>query len=260
MLCGACGALEISHLPSGYLRFYSQDAQDKVEPPHTPLLYPQLLPSAAILKSTLIPSQLSGAWTAGTKHCPALSPPYLVRSSQHLGTRPEDFSCWSEVQPRSLLSPQQVHRQVSDVTLFRPTNSHVSRSCLRALSQGEWRDEGPGRPQKLSSQRGDFLGPRAQQPGPRALESDREGERWPPQSLESKGWCQHDGSKQAATTTCGPCSSSARAREPTGPGGGPASSPGPAPARPRVLPGPRPGPALLLLNPGCTREGRAARD
>ena len=54
MLCGARGALEISHLPSGYLRFYSQDAQDKVEPPPTPLLYPQLLPSAAILKSTLI--------------------------------------------------------------------------------------------------------------------------------------------------------------------------------------------------------------
>lgn len=228
-----------------------------MEPPtHTPLLYPQLLPSAAILKSTLIPSQLSGAWTAGTKHCPALSPPYLVRSSQRLGTRPEDFSCWSEVQPRSLLSPQRVYRQVSDVTLFRPTNSHASRSCLRALSQGEWRDEGPGRPQKLSSQRGDFLGPRARQPGPRAVESDREGERWPPQSLESKGWCQHDGSKQAATTTCGPCSSSVPVPESQrGQGAGqrpprapprpsPASSPGPAPARP-----------CFSLTPGAPEKG-----
>lgn len=229
-------------------------------PPPTPLLYPQLLPSAAILKSTLIPGQLSGAWMAGTKHCPALSPPYLVRSSQRPGTRPEDFSCWSEVQPRSLLSPQRVHRQVSDVTLFRPTNSHASRSCLRALSQGEWRDEGPGRPQELSSQRGDFLGPRARQPGPQALESDREGERWPPQSLESKGWRQHDGSKQAATTTCGPCSSSVPVPESQrGQGAAqhpPRARPGPAQHPPR----PRPGPALLLLNPGCTREGRAARD
>lgn len=175
-------------------------------PPATPP-YPQLLPSAAILKSTLIPSQLSGAWTAGAKHYPPLPPPYLVRSSQRPGTRPEDSSCWSEVQPRSLLSPQRVQRQVRDVTLFRPTDNHAAGSCLRALSQGEWRGEGPARPREVSSQRGDFLGPRPRQPGPWALENDREGERWPPQSLESKGWCQHDSTKQAATTTREPCSS-----------------------------------------------------
>lgn len=123
--------------------------QTSPPPRPTALPYPQSLPSAEpFSRSTLIPGQRSGAWTAGTEHCPLLSPPSLVRSSRPPATRPEDSSCWREVQPRSLLSPQQVQRQVSDLTMFRPADSHAARalqvvSCLRAPSQGGARGQ-PG--------------------------------------------------------------------------------------------------------------------